>query len=167
MCTLCTIILQGISLTSNRTRQQSEQGADTNNLLNVSCMTESLFPISKRNQLSASNEQSELSRTEQNTSRNRHNNKKYSIDDILNSSQFKESFIPQPPKNITKNRAGPKVAPKHADALLWTKPSGNFKDITRKRPAPLYDDLDSVNAKRRTTKAEVTTLRTIPCHLLL
>ena len=118
--------------------------------------------------MSASDEKGEVVRTEQNTTRNMHNHKKYSIDDILNSSQFKESFIPQPPKNIPKSRSGLKVAPNHADALLWMKPSGNFKDIKRKRPAPLYDDLDSVNTKKTTTKAEVITLNscTILCQLL-
>lgn len=119
-------------------------------MTDMACVTGSLFLTGRNKQESVGTTLSETSRNELGITHNIQPCKEYSIDDILNSSQFKESFIPQ---RTTKKQTVTKIKPKHADALLWERPS---QSISRKRVNP-FRDHDEIKgaATRKMQKAEV------------
>ena len=122
--------------------------------MNVSCMTEALFPVptktARRKEPKAADDFT--------TNREQSTNKKYSLDDLLNASQSKELFFPTKTPKKEKGKHNPsQPIPRHADELLWSSIGRKmFGDVTtRKRPNASEAEDNCIQPKRKPTKQKV------------
>ncbi len=103
-------------------------------MLNVSCVSESLFPVTR---CSAKACQSSIN--------GRMVSKKYSLDELLDSSQIRENHLIKQ-EQLTRQRQAPsKTVSKHSNDLLWANLGGM---LGRKRPPSVNPDTLHKQAKR-------------------
>ncbi len=81
---------------------------------------------------------------DQSTTDGRVPNNLYSLDDLLNASQIKESHLSKPQRG-EQNQRPSKFAPRHADELLWANLDGG---LSRKRNAPSAVEGEHSRTKR-------------------
>ena len=135
--------------------------------MNVSCMTEALFPVSRK----AIRRKEPKAANDFTAKREQSSDKKYSLDDLLNASQSRELFFPakNPPKEKSKHNPSRPV-PRHADELLWSSIGRKMlgDGISRKRPNAsenVHGD-DCIQSKQKPTKQKVLIMNLLPCFCM-
>ena len=103
--------------------------------MDVSCMTEALFAVSRP---------PPVQEKHQSTTDGRVPNNQYSLDYLLNASQIKESHLSRP-QRAEQNQRPSKCVPRHADELLWANLDGG---LGRKRTAPSAIESEHSQTKR-------------------